>query len=31
MKQLGNLAVVCGQRPEVLMQFYGSEVRFHTG
>ena len=26
MKQLGNLAVVCAQRPDVLMQIYGSEV-----
>ena len=31
MKQLGNLAVVCAQRPDVLMQIYGSEVRVHTG
>ena len=31
MKQLGNLAVVCAQRPDVLMQIYGSEVSVHTG
>ena len=24
MKQLGNLAVVCAQRPDVLMQIYTS-------
>lgn len=30
MKQLGNLAVVCAQRPDVLMQIYGSEVRCIT-
>ena len=31
MKQLGNLAVVCAQRPDVLMQIYGSEVSVHVG
>ena len=31
MKQLGNLAVVCAQRPDVLMQIYGSKVSVHTG
>ena len=23
MKQIGNLAIVCAQRPDVLMQIYG--------
>ena len=31
MKQLGNLAVVCAQRPDVLMQIYGGEVSIHVG
>lgn len=31
MKQLGNLAVVCAQRPEVLMQVYGSKVTVYVG
>ena len=31
MKQLGNLAVVCAKRPEVLMQIYGGKVTFHVG
>ena len=31
MKQLGNLAVVCAHRPDVLMQIYGSEVSVHVG
>lgn len=31
MKQLGNLAVVCAQHPDVLMQIYGSEVSVHVG
>lgn len=31
MKQLGNLAVVCAQRPDVLMQIYSSEVSVHVG
>lgn len=26
MKQLGNLAMVCAQRPEVLMMLYGGEA-----
>ena len=29
-KKLGNLAVVCAQRPDVLMQIYGSEVSVHV-
>ena len=31
MKQLGNLAVVCAQRPDVLMQIYDKTVRVHVG
>ena len=31
MKQLGNLALVCAQRPEVLMQLHGGEVSVHVG
>ena len=31
MKQLGNLAVVCAQRPDVLMQIYGGTVSIHVG
>ena len=31
MKQLGNLAMVCAQRPEVLMQIYDGEVSVHVG
>ncbi len=31
MKQLGNLAVVCARRPEVLMQVHGGEVSVHVG
>ena len=31
MKQLGNLAVVCAQRPDVLMQIYGSAASVHVG
>ena len=31
MKQLGNLAIVCAKRPEVLMQIYGGEVAVHVG
>lgn len=30
MKQLGNLALVCAQRPDVLMMLYGSEVSVHV-
>ena len=26
MKQIGNLAIVCAQRPDVLMQIYGGTV-----
>jgi len=31
MKQLGNLAIVCAKRPEVLMQLHGGEVAVHVG
>ncbi|WP_148509909.1 hypothetical protein [Hungatella hathewayi] len=31
MKQLGNLAVVCAQRPDVLLQIQGSVVSLHVG
>ena len=31
MKQLGNLALVCTRRPEVLLQAYHSKVTVHVG
>lgn len=31
MKQLGNLALVCARRPEVLMQIHGGTVSVHVG
>lgn len=31
MKQLGNLAIVCAKRPEVLMQLYQGQVTVHVG
>ena len=31
MKQLGNLAIVCAQRPEILMQIHGGIVTVHVG
>lgn len=31
MKQLGNLAVVCARRPDVLMQLYNGIVSVHFG
>ena len=31
MKQLGNLAIVCAKRPEVLMQLHGGQVSVHVG
>lgn len=31
MKQLGNLAIVCAQRQEVLMQIHGGIVTVHVG
>ena len=31
MKQLGNLALVCAKRPEVLLQLHGDSVSVHVG
>lgn len=31
MKELGNLAIVCAQRPEVLMQIYDGVVAVYVG
>lgn len=31
MKQLGNLAIVCAQRPEVLMQLHEGRVTVYVG
>ena len=31
MKQLGNLALVCARRPEVLLQLYNGQVTIHVG
>ena len=31
MKQLGNLAIVCAKRPDVLMQIHGGLVSVHVG
>lgn len=31
MKQIGNLAVLCAQRPEVLMQVHGGTVSVFVG
>lgn len=31
MKQLGNLAIVCAQRPEVLLQLHGGMASVHVG
>lgn len=31
MKQLGNLAMVCAQRPEVMMQLHGGRVSVYVG
>ena len=31
MKQLGNLAIICARRPEVLMQLYGGTVSVFVG
>ena len=31
MKQLGNLALVCARRPEVLLQLYDGQVTVHVG
>ena len=31
MKQLGNLAMVCAQRPEVLMQLHAGAITVYVG
>lgn len=31
MKQIGNLAIVCAKRPEVLLQIYQGQVSVHVG
>ena len=31
MKQIGNLAVICGKRPEVLLQVHDSVAAVHVG
>lgn len=31
MKQLGNLAIVCAQRPEILLQIHSGEVSVLVG
>ena len=31
MKQLGNLAIVCAKRPDVLMQLHSGQVAVHVG
>lgn len=31
MKQIGNLAVICAQRNDVLMQIYGARVSVYVG
>lgn len=31
MKQLGNLAMVCARRPEVMMQLHGGKVSVFVG
>ena len=31
MKELGNLAIVCAHRPDVLMQIYDGTVTVHVG
>ncbi len=31
MKQLGNLAMVCARRPEVMLQIYGGQAAVHVG
>lgn len=31
MKHLGNLAIICARRPEVLMQVYAGQVTVYTG
>ncbi|MEA4848288.1 MAG: hypothetical protein VB106_13750 [Clostridiaceae bacterium] len=31
MKQLGNLAIVCARRPEILLQIHSGKVSVHVG
>jgi len=31
MKQLGNLAIICAQRPEILLQVQKGEATVHVG
>ena len=31
MKQVGNLAVVCAKRPDMLLQIYGGNATVHIG
>ena len=31
MKELGNLAIVCARRPDVLVQIYDGRVSVHVG
>lgn len=31
MKQLGNLAIVCAKRPDILLQIYDGYVSVHVG
>lgn len=31
MKQLGNLAIICAQRKDILMQIYGARVSVYVG
>lgn len=31
MKQIGNLAVICAQRNDVLMQIYGARISVYVG
>ena len=31
MKQLGNLAIICAKRPEVMMTVYDGRVTVHVG
>lgn len=31
MKQLGNLAIVCARRPEVLLQAYNGQANVYVG
>lgn len=31
MKQLGNLAIICAQRPDILLQIRGTNIFLHLG